>query len=90
MVGRPIPVRNDAGEITNPDDGGPADPFGQVVDEDVAVARILGVAEASGRDLADEDIAAVLDARLMYLEQIGAVGGVARDPDPDPETEAEA
>ena len=81
VAGRPIPVRNDAGEITDPDDGGPADPFGQVVDEDVAVARILGMAEASGRDLADEDIAAVLEARLGYLEQIGAVGGVATEPD---------
>ncbi|HEX2575941.1 MAG TPA: hypothetical protein VHK88_06290, partial [Aquihabitans sp.] len=57
-----------------------ADPFGQVVDEDLAVARILTAAEASGRDLADEDIAAVLDARLAYLEAIGAVGGRATDP----------
>ena len=80
VAGRPIPVRNDAGEIVNPDDGDSAEPLGQVVDEDVAVARLLALAEASGRDLADEDIAAVLDARLGYLEQIGAVGGVANDP----------
>jgi uncharacterized membrane-anchored protein YhcB (DUF1043 family) len=46
----------------------------QVVDEDAAVARILDLADGSGRDLADEDIVAVLDARLAYLEAIGAIG----------------
>jgi len=46
----------------------------QVVDEDAAVARILDLADDSGRDLADEDIVAVLDARLAYLEAIGAIG----------------
>ena len=46
----------------------------QVVDEDAAVARILALADESGRDLADEDIVAVLDGRLRYLEAIGAIG----------------
>lgn len=46
----------------------------QVVDEDAAVARILELADGSGRDLADEDIVAVLDARLAYLGAIGAIG----------------
>ena len=46
----------------------------QVVDEDAAVARILELADGSGRDLADEDIVAVLDGRLAYLEAIGAIG----------------
>lgn len=46
----------------------------EVVDEDQAVARIIALAEGSGRDLADEDIVAVLDVRLAYLEAIGAVG----------------
>lgn len=46
----------------------------QVVDEDAAVARVLELADGSGRDLADEDIVAVLDARLDYLEAIGAIG----------------
>jgi hypothetical protein len=45
-----------------------------VVDETDAVARILALADESGRDLADEDIVAVLDARSAYLEAIGAVG----------------
>jgi hypothetical protein len=46
----------------------------EVVDEDKAIARIIASAEAEGRDLADEDIAAVLQTRLDYLEAIGAVG----------------
>ena len=46
----------------------------QVVDEDAAVARILELADTSGRDLADEDIVAVLDGRSAYLEAIGAIG----------------
>lgn len=79
VEGRAIPVRDDAGDVVADADldTGPNDPFGQVVDEDVAVARLLTAAETAGRDLADEDIAAVLDARLVYLERIGAVGGEA-------------
>ncbi len=46
----------------------------EIVDEDAAVARILELADGSGRDLADEDIVAVLDARLAYLDAIGAIG----------------
>ena len=58
------------------DDEDDADPAlePQVVDEDAAVARILELADESGRELADEDIVAVLDARLAYLEAIGAIG----------------
>lgn len=81
VAGRPIPVRDHRGEVVGTGDDGPPDPFGQVVDEDLAVARILTAAEEAGRDLADEDIAAVLDARLGYLEAIGAVGGRASGPD---------
>lgn len=55
----------------------------QVVDEDLAVARLLAVAEAAGRDLDDEDVAAVLAARMVYLEEIGAVGGRAATPSED-------
>ena len=82
VAGRPVPVRDDHGEVIDPGTDGPADPFGQVVDEDVAVARLLAVAEAEGRELADEDIAAVLDARMAYLEAIGAVGGRAEGAGP--------
>lgn len=82
VAGRPVPVRNELGEVIHPGTDGPPDPFGQVVDEDVAVARLLAVAEAEGRELADEDIAAVLDARMAYLEAIGAVGGRAEGAGP--------
>ena len=60
------------GEGEGEDDGIPG--FGPIVDEDAAVARILLVADASGRDVADEDVAAVLDGRSAYLRAIGAVG----------------
>ena len=39
-----------------------------------AVARILHRAERDDRDLLDEDVVAVLDARSGYLEAIGAIG----------------
>ncbi|WP_426573473.1 hypothetical protein [Aquihabitans sp. McL0605] len=52
----------------------------EVVDEDAAVARILALADSSGRDLADEDVVAVLDARMAYLEAIGAIGPEADAP----------
>lgn len=84
VAGRPVPVRNTDGEVIDPGHDGPPDPFGQVVDENLAVARILTAAEQAGRDLADEDVASVLDARLEYLEAIGAVGGRAADPPLDP------
>jgi hypothetical protein len=58
-----------------------------VVDETGAVARILAAAERTGRELSDDDIVAVLDARMEYLEAIGAVGGRVDD---DPETGASA
>lgn len=51
-----------------------ADP--QVVDEDDALARILALADASGRDLEDGDILAVLDGCMRYLDAIGAIGPV--------------
>lgn len=82
VAGRPVPVRDDHGEVIHPGTEGPPDPFGQVVDEDVAVARLLAVAEAEGRELEDQDIAAVLDARMAYLEAIGAVGGRAEGAGP--------
>ena len=55
---------------TDEPDGGDA----LVVDEDDAAARILALADTSGRDLLDEDVVAVLDGRSQYLEAIGAVG----------------
>jgi hypothetical protein len=52
----------------------PDPPDDEVVDEDDAVARILGRADAEERDLEDPDIAAVLAGRSAYLQAIGAIG----------------
>jgi molybdopterin converting factor small subunit len=46
----------------------------EVVDEEVAIARILELADATGREIADGDVVAVLVGRMAYLEAIGAVG----------------
>lgn len=67
----------DADLIDDDPSAGDDDP--QVVDEDSAVARILAVADASGRDLADEDVVAVLDGRMAYLGAIGAIGPAVDD-----------
>jgi len=53
----------------------------RVVGEDQAIARILGAAEAADRDLSDGDIVAVLEARLGYLDAIGAIGPEVHGPD---------
>ncbi len=45
-----------------------------IIEPDAAVARILELAEEQGRELADEDVVAVLDARTGYLRAIGAIG----------------
>ena len=58
----------------------------EVVDEDGAVGRILARADAERRDLADEDVVAVLEARMAYLEAIGAIGPVV-DERPEPHDE---
>ena len=42
----------------------------RVGEEDLVASK----ADADGRDITDEDIVAVLDTRLVYLEAIGAVG----------------
>ena len=60
-----------SGESEAGDDGG------LIVGEDEAVANILADAEAQGRDITDEDVAAILEGRMRYLEAIGAVGPAA-------------
>ena len=49
----------------------------EVVDEDDAIALIIHWAEVERPDLTDVDIAAILAARLDYLEAIGAIGDQA-------------
>ncbi len=52
----------------------PGDEPDAIVEEELAVARILELSDSSGRALLDEDIVAVLNVRLDYLAAIGAVG----------------
>ncbi len=49
----------------------------EVVDPDGAVGRVLARIGDERPDLLDEDVVAVLDARLEYLRAIGAVGDQA-------------
>jgi len=49
-----------------------------IVDQDATVAAILAQADASGRNLSDGDVVAVLDGRLAYLQAIGAIGPEVR------------
>jgi hypothetical protein len=49
----------------------------EVVDPDGAVGRVLARTGDERPDLLDEDVVAVLDARLEYLRAIGAVGDQA-------------
>lgn len=80
---RPAEAQPDA-VVEPPHDGADAEDL-PVVDEDRAVARIIGVVEGSGRDLEDHDIAAVLALRLEYLQKVGAVGAPADDTEPGAE-----
>lgn len=75
VAGRPLDLVSGADQAPDPD---------AVVDQDVAVARILQAADAAARDVDDADVAEVLEQRLAYLERIGAVGGRVDDPTPDP------
>ena len=52
----------------------PEDEETEVVDDELAIARILALADESGRELGDGDVVAVLDGRSAYLEAIGAIG----------------
>jgi hypothetical protein len=49
----------------------------EVVDPDGAVGRVLARTADERPDLLDEDVVAVIDARLAYLQAIGAVGDEA-------------
>ena len=52
--------------------------FLEEVDE---VAYVIGGAEANALDVTDDDVAAVVDAHLRYLDAIGAVGPRASEDD---------
>jgi hypothetical protein len=50
-----------------------------VLDDTGAVGEVLGAVDAEGLPIADEDVAAVVEAHLAYLDLIGAVGPPADD-----------
>lgn len=52
----------------------------EVIDPDGAVGRVLARVEEERPDLDDTDVVAVLDARLAYLQAIGAIGTEADEP----------
>lgn len=45
-----------------------------VVEDDVALAAVLGAVEAQGLDVTDEDAALVIQRLLAHLDAIGALG----------------
>ncbi len=56
-------------------DGGPV-----VVEDEEAVAWVLGRADEAGVEVTDRDVVLVLDATSTYLAAIGAVGGEVAPP----------
>ena len=55
-----------------------------VISEVTVVGYLLGLADAEGLAVLDEDVAQVVDAHLAYFDAIGAVGPPALDPEVDP------
>ena len=45
-----------------------------VVDDELALAAVLGAVESDGLDIADEDAALVIQGLLRHLDAIGALG----------------
>ena len=45
-----------------------------VVEDDVALAAVLGAVEAQGLDVTDDDAAVVIQRLLGHLDEIGALG----------------
>jgi hypothetical protein len=52
----------------------------EVLDEGSSLARLLTAADRDGVELADADIAVILDGRTRYLKAIGAIGPQAPEP----------
>ncbi len=54
-----------------------------VVDEDKALAFVIGRASRAEVDVTDEEIVVVLDSTISYLSAIGAIGSVVDEPGDD-------
>jgi hypothetical protein len=55
-----------------------------VVEDTTAIGYLIGVADAQAIAVDDADLASLADAHLAYLDEIGAVGPEAADPDVPP------
>ena len=58
-----------------------ADGGALVVDEDKALAFVIGSAADADMDVTDEEIVVVLDRTVDYLTAIGAIGSAVAEPD---------
>ncbi len=54
-----------------------------MVDEDKALAFVIGRASRAEVDVTDEEIVVVLDSTISYLSAIGAIGSVVDEPGDD-------
>lgn len=79
LEGRGVASEIEASVLADEGDQGPV-----VVDEEVALGYVLGEVGRTGLDLADDDVALVLDEGATYLAAIGALGDAVASP-PDPE-----
>lgn len=55
-----------------------------VVEDTTAIGYLIGVADTEAIAVDDADLVNLTDAHLAYLDEIGAVGPVAADPDVSP------
>ena len=52
-----------------------------VVDEDQALAFVIGRASDDRMDVTDQEVVAVIDCTIDYLDAIGAIGSAVAEPD---------
>ena len=70
-----VAYERDAERIADADGGA------LVVDEDKALAFVIGSAADADMDVTDEEIVVVLDRTVDYLTAIGAIGSAVAEPD---------
>lgn len=58
-----------------------ADSGALVVDEDKALAYVIGRASETEMDVTDEEVVVVVDGTINYLTAIGAIGSAVAEPD---------
>ncbi len=65
------------------DPGATSEPGVEVIDDDRALAWVLGKVAEAGLEVSDADVATVLDEEARYLRAIGAIGGPVPEPELD-------